>query len=116
MLLVNTIFKKMYVNVYFCVIYFSEPLLKEPFPYLTKCMDKDECSSVTTNQCSALPSLRTICPLTCDVEQCRGMKCEDTPECPDGLVPSLCGSLSNEDKYKCNQTCGLCHIQGEFDN
>ena len=97
-------------NVYFCVLYFSEPV---------HCVDLEHCSSVTPDQCSAFSTLRTICPLKCDVEQCRPRKCEDTPECPDGVVPSLCGLLGNEDKYKCNKTCGLCedvNIQGEFDN
>ena len=103
-------------NVYFFVIYFSEPI---------NCVDLKHCSSVTPDQCSAFSTLRTICPLKCDVEQCRPRKCEDTPECPkmsqnvpkNGVVPSLCGLLGNEDKYKCNKTCGLCedvNIQGEF--
>ena len=96
------------LNVYFSVIYYSE---------IVSCIDKDTCSSVTTDQCSAFPSLRYNCPLKCDVEQCRRVKCEDTPECDIG--PSLCGMLSNDDKYKCNKTCGLCEdvpVQGEFDN
>ena len=95
-------------NVYFCVIYFSEPV---------KCVDLDACKNVTTDQCSAFPSLRTNCPLKCDVEQCRPIKCEDTPECD--IEPSLCGMLSNDDKYKCNKTCDLCgdfNMQGEFNN
>lgn len=73
---------------------------------VVSCIDKDTCSSVTTGQCSAFPSIRANCPLKCDVEQCRRKKCEDTPECD--IEPSLCGMLSNDDKYKCNRTCGLC--------
>ena len=68
--------------------------------------------------CTAFPSLRTNCPLKCEVKECE-TKCEDTQECPEEIVPELCELLSDNDKYKCNRTCGLCEeakAKGMSDN
>ena len=80
------------------------------------CKDLSTCDSVTQQMCTALPSLRANCPRKCQVEECL-FTCEDTPECPENVLPAVCGLLSNDDKHKCNQTCGLCEevtIQGKI--
>lgn len=73
------------------------------------CKDLSICDSVTQQMCTALPSLRANCPIKCQVEECL-FTCEDTPECPEDVLPEVCGLLSDDDKHKCNQTCGLCEV------
>ena len=82
------------------------------------CKEMSTCDSVTQEMCTALPSLRDTCPITCQVEECR-YTCKDTPECPHtpDMLPGVCSLLSDDDKQKCNKTCGLCEhviIQGKI--
>lgn len=77
------------------------------------CKDLSTCDSVTQQMCTALPSLHTNCPMKCECpymnvpNECP-YTCKDTPECPEDVLPAVCELLSDEDKQKCNQTCGLC--------